>query len=137
MKKQTGKCYCGALKYEVVDAPIMKGLCYCNACQIVAGGSPQTFVIQPKVGFRYTHGDPKKFTRPDLPQPVTRDFCGTCGTHIATHRQGAEIVVIKVGTLDDPDSFGTPTVAIFAEDIREFHSVPEGLHVFQQLPPMD
>lgn len=135
MKKQTGQCYCGTLKYEVFDAPIMKGLCYCAACQVVAGGSPQTFVIQPRQGFRYTHGEPKTFTHPDLLQAVTRDFCETCGTHIATHRLGAAFVVIKVGTLDDPSSFGKPKVAIYTEDMRGFHCVPDGVHAFEKLPP--
>lgn len=135
MKKLTGQCYCGALKYEVVHAPILKGLCYCKACQVVAGGSPQVFMAQPNAGFRYVKGAPKTFKRNDLPEPVTREFCGTCGTHVVTFRPNADIVIIKVGTLDDPESFGAPKVAIFAEEKREFHQIPEGLAVFPKLPP--
>lgn len=135
MSKETGQCYCGALKYEVLNAPIMKGLCYCAACQVIAGGSPQTFVIQPKAGFRYTTGVPKAFTRPDLTQAVTREFCGECGTHIATHRPGAEFVVLKVGTLDNQDSFDKAKVAIYTEDMRPFHTIPDGVHSFEKRPP--
>ena len=29
-------------------------------------------------------GEPKDFTRSDLDNPVTRQFCPNCGTHLAT-----------------------------------------------------
>jgi hypothetical protein len=36
----------------------------------------------PPDGFRYTKGTPKQFKRSDLEQPVTREFCAECGTHL-------------------------------------------------------
>ena len=59
--------------------------------------------------FRYTQGKPKGFRRSDLPNPVTREFCAECGTHVLTRAPGMPgVVLLKVGTLDDPSVFGKP-----------------------------
>jgi hypothetical protein len=60
------------------------------------------FMLMPPDGFRYVSGAPKIFTRDDLEQPVTREFCDTCGAHLTTLRPGLPLVILKVGTLDDP-----------------------------------
>ncbi|HET7191007.1 MAG TPA: GFA family protein [Pseudolabrys sp.] len=46
-------------------------------------------------GFRYTSGEPRKFSRSDLESPVTREFCGECGTHLTTRRPGAAFYYSK------------------------------------------
>src|SRR5262249_11128803 len=72
---------------------------------------------------------------PDREQPVTREFCETCGTHIATRRPGLNAVILKVGTLDDPSLFGAPQMAIYAVDRQPFHIIPESLPIYERLPP--
>ncbi|MEL6342229.1 MAG: GFA family protein [Myxococcota bacterium] len=130
-----GGCYCGALRYRTTGRPILKALCLCRACQHVSGGGPNYFMLVPPEGFQYLQGTPNQFTRPDLAQPVTREFCGTCGTHILTRRLDMSALVLKIGTLDDPAMFRGPRIAIYAEDQQPFHHLPDGLPVFQQLPP--
>lgn len=58
-------------------------------------------MLMPPKGFRYTKGAPRQFKRSDLEAAVTREFCATCGTHIATQRSGLPAVILKIGTLDD------------------------------------
>ena len=87
---------------------MMKAQCHCRECQYITGGSPNVFVAMPVEGFAYTQGEPKGFTRPDLPRAVTREFCPDCGTHLATRPPGFPAVIVKVGTLDDPSQFGEP-----------------------------
>jgi hypothetical protein len=93
------------------------------------------FMLMPPEGFRYVSGAPKTFARNDLDQPVTREFCDTCGTHIATRRPGLNAVILKVGTLDDPGLFGAPQMAIYAVDRQPFHIIPESLPIYERLPP--
>jgi hypothetical protein len=88
----------------------------------------------PIAGFSYTKGTPKKFTRTDLPRPVTREFCGECGTHIVTRPQGFPAVIVKVGSLDDPSQFGGPDMAIYTIDKQAFHQIASGLPAFERLP---
>ncbi|RAH98284.1 hypothetical protein DLJ53_26615 [Acuticoccus sediminis] len=129
-----GGCYCGALRYRVTAEPVFKGECHCRECQYISGGGPNFFMIVPPGGFEYTVGSPSAFARSDLEAPVTREFCGTCGTHIATWRPGVDGPILKIGTLDDPAQFGGPQAAIYMVDCQPFHVLPEGLPTFEYLP---
>lgn len=131
---QTGGCYCGKLRYHVSEKPIFKALCYCRACQHVSGGAPQVFMLVPEAGFAWENGEPASYRRPDIENAVTRSFCEICGTHVITRRPGLEGVILKVGTLDDPASFGGPKAAIFVAEKQPFHFIPDDLPRFDGLP---
>ncbi|MBY5934086.1 GFA family protein [Tateyamaria omphalii] len=132
-KAKGGGCYCGAVRYAISERPTVKGQCHCRACQYIAGGAPQYFMLVPVEGFSWTQGRPVTYTRPDLDTAVTRHFCGVCGTHLATFRQDSSDVVVKAGTLDDPSRFA-PHVAICHAQAQPFHNVPDGIPVFEDLP---
>lgn len=132
--KLEGGCYCGALRYVAEGEPRLKAQCHCRECQYISGGGPNYFLLMPLEGFRYTKGEPKQFTRTDIENAVTREFCANCGTHIATRRPGLPQVILKVGTLDDPKQYTGPFMAIFTVDKQPFHMVPEGIPTFERLP---
>lgn len=130
-----GGCYCGELRYEAGGDPLFKGQCHCRECQYVSGGGPNIVMGLPAGEFRYTKGTPRAFRRGDLDNPVTREFCGECGTHILAKGEGMPgAVMLKAGTLDDPSAYGTPQMAIYLCDKQPFHQVPEGIPVFDKLP---
>jgi hypothetical protein len=131
----TGRCYCGAVTYESEGAPGFKGQCHCRECQYISGGAENLFMAVPSEGFRYTKGEPKRFSRPDLATPATREFCGDCGTHLTTRvPSNPGIVIVKVGTLDDPAAYGGPQVVIWTADAQPFHLMPEGVPQFPGFP---
>jgi hypothetical protein len=132
--KLEGGCYCGKVRYVAEGEPMRKGQCHCRECQFITGGAPNIFVVMPSAGFAYTKGAPKQFTRGDLENPVTREFCPDCGTHLATRPPGRPVIVVKVGTLDDPKLYGGPQMAIFTIDKQSFHQIPEGLPTFERMP---
>jgi len=130
-----GGCYCGAVRYQAKGDAIFSGQCHCRECQYISGGHPNVVMGMPAPGFTYTKGSPKGFSRSDIENPVTREFCADCGTHLLTKTSkmpGA--VLIKVGTLDDPSVFGGPQMAIFTIDKQSFHHLPEGVPAFERLP---
>lgn len=129
-----GGCYCGALRYKVEGDPLFKGQCHCRECQYVSGGSPNVTMAMPVAGFSYTKGEPAQFSRSDLENPVTREFCGTCGTHILARSPNLPAVLLKVGTFDDPAAFEGPQMAIYMCDNQPFHQVPEGIPTFDKMP---
>lgn len=129
-----GGCYCGALRYEAEGAPVMQAQCHCRECQYITGGAPNLFMLMPRDGFTYVQGEPKSFTRSDLDAPVTRQFCATCGTHVATQRPGLPFIVLKIGTLDDPAQFEGPKLAIYTIDKQSFHAIPDDLPAFERMP---
>ena len=131
----TGGCYCGALRYEADGAPVFRGQCHCRECQYVSGGGANFFMGLPAASFRYVKGEPKGFTRADLDTPATREFCAECGTHILTRAPGAVgMVILKVGTLDDPSVYGGPQVALWMDDKQPYHLVAEGVTTFPGFP---
>ena len=131
----TGGCYCGALRYEAAGDAMFKGQCHCRECQYVSGGMPNVVMGVAEGGFTYTKGAPKQFRRADLPTPVTREFCAECGTHILAKSGGMPgVVILKVGTLDDPSVFDGPQMIIWLQDKQPFHHVPEGPATFESVP---
>jgi hypothetical protein len=131
--KLEGGCYCRNLRYVAEGEPMMKAQCHCRECQYITGGGPNMFIAMPVSGVGYTKGTPKQFARADLPNPVTREFCPECGTHVVTRPQGFPAVILKVGTLDHPEEFD-PKMAIYTVDRQTFHHIPEGMPAFERLP---
>lgn len=129
-----GGCYCGGLRYRISAAPVLKAQCHCRACQYISGGGPNYYMLIPPEGFAYVKGEPARYRRSDLPNAVTREFCAVCGTHVLTRRPGLPQLVLKVGTLDDPEFFGGPKIAIFCEEKASFHMIPDGIPAFAALP---
>ena len=130
-----GGCYCGAVRYRAEGDSVFNAQCHCRECQYLTGGSPNMFMAMPAAGFSYTKGAPNSFTRSDLDDPVTREFCGECGTPLTTKAPGmADAVIVKIGSMDDPSQFPGPQVAIFCIDKQSFHCVPEGVPEFERLP---
>jgi hypothetical protein len=132
--KLTGGCYCKQVRYECEGEPRFKGQCCCRECQYITGGGANYFMMMPTDGFRYTQGQPKGFARSDLAQPVTREFCPNCGTHLVTRIADPSALVLKVGSLDDPKAYGGPQAVIYTKDAQPFHLMPQGVPQFAELP---
>ncbi len=131
-----GRCYCGEIAFEVTGKPVLKAQCHCRECQYITGGGPNYFMTVPEDGYVITKGTAKEFTRSDIPNPRTRQFCPTCGTHLTTLIKERGLVVVKIGTLDNPaEDYRGPRAAIFMKDTQPYHVVPDGLPCFEELPP--
>jgi hypothetical protein len=91
----------------------------------------------PDANFKYTKGAPAAYTRSDLENPVTREFCGNCGTPLLTRApQLAGAVLLKVGSMDMPEDFVGPDVAIFTSEKYDFHAIADGVMQFETVPNM-
>jgi hypothetical protein len=133
--KVDGGCYCGAVRYRAEGEAVFKGQCYCRECQYITGGGPNLVMGVPDTSFHFLRGAAKPFARRDLAEPVTREFCAECGTHLLTRAPGLPgVVMLKVGTLDDPSVFGGPQMAIYTIDKQSFHDVPSGIPAFERTP---
>lgn len=130
-----GGCYCGAVRYQAEGTAMLKAQCHCRECQYISGGNPNVVIGLPEAGFAYTRGAPKQFTRSDIAGAVTREFCANCGTQLLTRAPMLPgMMLIKVGTLDDPSLFGKPDLAIFTVDQQAWHHVPSELPSFARMP---
>ncbi len=130
-----GGCYCGAIRYEAGGDPMIKAMCFCRECQYISGGAQNLTIGMPEAQFSYTKGTPKGFQRSDLDAPVTREFCGECGTHLLSRAPGFPGgVLLKIGTLDDPAVYDAAQMAIFTVDARPYHEMPDGVATFERGP---
>jgi hypothetical protein len=105
--------------------PRLKAQCHCRECQYISGGGPNLFMLMAPQGFRYTSGEPRKFSRSVLVSPVTREFCGEWGTHLTTRRPGLPLVILKVGTLIIRVCLA-PSNGDLTVDKQPFHVIPDG-----------
>ncbi|WP_372634927.1 GFA family protein [Alcanivorax jadensis] len=73
-----GSCCCGAVQFELTEAPGMLGMCHCSRCRKV-GASALAFVKAEQ--FRLVAGQDKITTFKAVPPyQYNRTFCSVCGT---------------------------------------------------------
>ncbi len=138
-----GGCYCGSLRYRADGDPQFKGQCHCRECQFVSGGGPNYCMGLAEAGFEYTLGSPKLFSRSDLDDPVTREFCGECGTPLTWEGDAGgdlgPIFEIHLSTFDDPNVLVPTAHAFYSERISWF-DIADKLPRFEgaagQTPPL-
>jgi len=122
------------VRYLAEGEPAMRAQCHCRECQYISGGAAVLIMGMPADGFRITAGEPKQFTRNDIPRAVTREFCPDCGTHLTTRAPDVPLVFVKIGTLDDPSVFRGPDVVLYTIDQQPWHLSPPGVPTFARTP---
>lgn len=131
----TGGCYCGKVRYECAGPQRYRGLCYCRTCQKISGGAGNLFTAVDAQRFQFTAGTPRSFANEDHPWRPTRHFCEVCGVHLTAHSaRAASVVLIKVGTLDDPSVFEGPQVVTWTSEMQKFHLLPPDVPAYPELP---
>jgi hypothetical protein len=104
MEKKTGGCRCGAIRYEVLGAPVAQVACHCRDCQYVSGGGANFSMVFDRSGFTVLKGAPRVYKA--KPASGGSFFCEACGVHVFSGPDShPELVAIKVGSLDDPSDF--------------------------------
>lgn len=99
----TGGCLCGAVRYTVSVALEAVSACHCTHCRRISGAGCSHNAIFPSAALTYTAALPKRYIdTADSGNRLFRFFCPECGSSICSQREKVpEIVVLKVGTLDD------------------------------------
>ena len=125
----TGQCLCGAIKYELADAPAMMGVCHCKNCQRQAGSAYSTLAAVPVEGFKFNQGQPKLYQDSDTKSGATveRYFCGDCGSPIYSALSSApDQIFLKTGTMDDTSAF-TPQFHAWCSTKQNWVALEEGV----------
>jgi hypothetical protein len=131
---QTGGCQCGAIRYEITEAPQQVYACHCTDCQRLTGSAFGMGVVVPEPAFRLSGVEPRQLRRiADSGSINTRLVCPECGTWICgMPRDGVHRV--RAGTLDDT-SWLRPTRHIWTRSKQPWITFAEGDEVFEKQPP--
>ena len=114
----TGRCLCGAVRYEFTGKPRWVMHCHCASCRRAVASVVATYVGVKADRVRYTSGTPKGYSSS---AGVVRHFCGDCGTPIAyTGARWPDEVHLFHGTLDDPAAWPPTGHAYVAEQVTWF-----------------
>ena len=116
---KTGKCLCGAVRYEV-DPPLRDVvLCHCEMCR-KAHGHVGAYTAAPKAALRLTE---TRGLRWYVSSPIARrGFCGECGGTLFWEGRDRDTISIAAGTLDGPTGLST-TLQIHVEDAGDYYHV--------------
>ena len=135
LKRYTGGCLCGAVRYEAKREPRFAGHCYCADCRKASGSGFIPFMGFASSAVRFS-GQTRQFrSRSFRGSDAVRNFCPICGGLVFGGEVGKdESHTIYAGSLDDPSRF-QPKIAIFVRDRPAWTAMPPDITVFETLPP--
>jgi hypothetical protein len=135
----TGGCHCGALRYEVTEAPTMTYACHCNDCQRITSSAFSLAITVSDSAFRLTRGEPRLVSRvADSGRTTTRWLCPDCACWIVGSPQpgaapGEMIRRVRAGTLDDR-SWLRPTAHFWTRSKQPWVILPAGNQLYETQP---
>ena len=99
---QTGRCQCGAIRYEIIQAPQMVYTCHCTDCRRMTSSALSIGCVLPEGAFCVVRGEPKAVQRiVDSGSEIIWWICPGCGSWVCASRPGATVRNLRGGTLDN------------------------------------
>jgi hypothetical protein len=123
--RASGRCLCGAVRYEVRGPLTDPHACHCGLCRRQSGH----FVVSisaKRSDFELTAEGSLKWFRSS--QSARRGFCSECGSNLLWDDGGDEIG-INVGSLDQPTGLKL-TKHIFVDDKADYYEIEDRLEKF-------
>ena len=117
----TGRCLCGAIRFEVDGDPLSTNFCHCETCRRHGGGPAAAFVTFRKDAVRWSGAERARYRSSP---PVVRTFCGRCGSPLAyEHDDSADEVDLYLGAFDDPGRFPPGKHVHYGERVAWFDTI--------------
>ena len=135
---QTGGCQCGAIRYEIREAPHLVYTCHCTECQRLTGSAFSMALVVAGAAFQLAGTQPRPLQRKaDSGPTVTRWVCPDCGTWIWSgpkpDRQTETQFASAPALLDDA-SWLRPTVHFWTRSAHPWVVLPESDRRFETQP---
>jgi hypothetical protein len=103
METIEGGCLCGAQRWAARSRPTVSMICHCRSCRRAAGAPAVAWLTFAATDVAFVRGVPVSFRSSP---PVTRTFCGTCGTPLTyVHAERPGEIDVTTASLDDPEAF--------------------------------
>ena len=127
----TGKCYCGAVTYEIEGDIDYIVHCHCRNCRRASGAAFYSAGFLPESSFAITSGQAniREFNFPENPSGA-RCFCATCGGRLYIRLPTPGLI----NTLDQEPQQDIG-VHINVESKAPWDEIPEGREQHEAFPP--
>jgi hypothetical protein len=132
--RATGRCLCGAVRYEVRGPLRDVLLCHCRECRRWSGHAfAATAVLREHLALlrceslRWVAG-------PESESGARRGFCGRCGSSLFWDAPARDTVSIAAGTLDEPTGLRLLGHVYAAHPGDYYDLPPDGLPRYEHVP---
>ncbi len=132
IKKITGKCLCGAVRYEITGA--LRGVvnCHCSKCRRFHGHfGAYTSILEKDLSFVNKEGLKWFHSTTDETAKVYRGFCSHCGSSLFWHSEGRKTISVAAGSIDDPTCLST-LGHIWLSQISDYYTIEDELPKFSE-----
>lgn len=128
-----GSCLCGAVRYEIRGELGPAFYCHCRRCRKASGSAFASNVVVDADAFVVVAG--RQALRTFVADTgLSRQFCGRCGSPIASSRPGLPQVRVRMGTLDTPVAQG-PQAHIFTGSKADWFDILDERTQYSGRPP--
>ena len=128
---KTGRCACGAVRFEVTGELTKVTYCHCSKCRRWHG-HVGAYAAVDRGGFRLV--EQRGLAWYAANETVRRGFCRECGSSLLWDEEGDGHVAICVGTLDAPTGLESKA-HIFVGSKGDYYELPDDgllrLHEFK------
>jgi hypothetical protein len=122
-----GSCLCGAIRFELTEAPIRAHNCHCQRCRKSCGTAFASNLFVGLEAIRFTAGEDlmKSFKLPEA-ERFTHVFCRECGSSLPFLNKARGAVVVPMGCLDDDPGY-SPESHIFVGSKAPWFTITDDL----------
>jgi hypothetical protein len=132
----TGRCLCGAIRFELTEPATAAGYCHCTRCQRRTGGATSAQARIDGRTFRLLHGEElvKAWRHPE--GGFEKCFCSGCGAHLFSRNPDDPTQMsIRMGAFDG-DPGVRPSWRAYVAYAAPWEPIPDdGLERFDEARP--
>jgi hypothetical protein len=125
----SGKCECGAVRYQVADEFLYASNCHCSRCRAATGSAFKPFAGIESEKLRLLEGDDSLLVHGDAELNDTR--CAKCGSLLYSVVRDGEYVHLALGSLVDEPGL-RPTKHIFVGSKAPWFEIADDLPQFEE-----
>ena len=131
----TGRCLCGAIRWESAQPPIVTRVCWCRECQYIGAGSGTVNACFRTATFTVTGKTNDYRSVADSGSQMHRRFCPSCGTPLFSEAETRpHLIFVRVGTFNDPN-LADPAMTIWTSSAPHWAQIDTALPQVERQPP--
>ena len=131
----TGRCLCGAVRWQSAEAPITTRVCWCRDCQYLGAGSGTVGACFRTATFTVAGTTSDYSSVADSGNRMHRRFCPRCGTPLFSEAEARpHLIFVRVGTFDDPE-LGKPATSIWTSSAPTWACIDAAAPRVERQPP--